>query len=1325
MVGGGGDNDSGTPNQQQQDQPTGCTMIAVDTDVKEQDLVVVAKTTPNSNGHHHEAENENTASFSETSPRRAANATYGGKSSVPLSLIDGKPNTPLISGQQQQQQLENNVGDAQQAELLQQQQQPEPREGSPSSGSSSSSPPDQQHPQRQHHAVYSRSFPSVGLLSIASTLSEDSILHEQPGQVPSDEEVDSLSSPTAGDASGAIAVLSSSQGGVREEEKNATTKTPGEGAVVATQLDTGVLRSWKQDSQARDIFRAGSQQEDGDDDEYPDDEGEHKRSPVSRKSQGSRKSAGSRGSSARQQPSVRSRFVSSIKAGLGSVLSRGATPPLVPKKSTDHPPPVAVQKDKSPSETASNGQEPPPPVDGAEEEKRPSETTNKEQQDPPIDGKAEKISVEMEQQQESSAAVAVVASSSPRETAASVDDQQSSIDGAGEGKCPRGTASISREEDELVTSSSIDGVTVENDMVRGQDVVVDQQATEIASPEVLQESTPKEDAAPPEGPQATKEPSAVAESDTVQEAEASVESPDNEITPPSESSATTGEKVLEPTPVVSLERAEQKDTLLATAAEEDDKALPSLTKSCEGEYSSTDSSEDIEIYNPVISGSSSSGETDAMEAAQKRKSPTVSTCSVPDGERAVSAATDRTSLCSTKDEYEWAYYVWIRKGLLSEEAMADKLSKKSTPCIDEELDKKLRKRRESVDAQIAGNVQKAKPRKSMPALPVSTTAHKAGYRRCGGKDFANVLSQWKTKTAGRHDVEELNDDSQNRLQQPFKTVTNPVNNITTTTAAVGDQAHEEKISRAEPKKNKASSNPIPNLKSDRSLSPVRSAPRSQAWKLKMETEKRVAARRSKRNVPTPPGSLANCTKSTVNNSGSRAQSAPRYQQELVHACSSSNGRPPSTGRSSRLSDRDRPRPQRRRASSRASSGGDSPVQPDKYTPRAQSLSRRKRAPSPLPSGVPATISISTPTKAPCSAPGSTVETESNTNTPKKSLPEVSMMRIADLAMMSNMDQRFTEDQVQRDRSDSSSSVANSIPKEVNVSAKKLMRLSSSKPGDGDANVTSHSELVEKHLEEVYNSAEAVRSPNNACAERPWRRDSLLARVTKPSTVKAASECHCVCSDSVFSGNDAMIDFFLPLMGAACTCGKKHPGLISPEEPTSLVNILRPWQVAFLRSCGIYRGDELVKVNHRNGNALASVMRQYRKDRGMAPFRTKSCGMALQIWSKTSKAFVRSIRSQMKAAENQQGEGVQLEQAREIRLPNALYIVSAFLDNIPSDCISQGPDSTAHSASDSGTSVASSISISRSSFDMTEPQIEESAAGRSLILRSGRQCEAEI
>jgi hypothetical protein len=223
--------------------------------------------------------------------------------------------------------------------------------------------------------------------------------------------------------------------------------------------------------------------------------------------------------------------------------------------------------------------------------------------------------------------------------------------------------------------------------------------------------------------------------------------------------------------------------------------------------------------------------------------------------------------------------------------------------------------------------------------------------------------------------------------------------------------------------------------------------------------------------------------------------------------------------------------------------------------------------------------------------------------------------------------------------------------------------------NGDSELLSpYTQRVIRNLAKVYNESDDLKTQVESDSSHPWQQDRLLHRVGSLMEESAEGYCQCSCSNSIFSGSDDLIDFFLPLMGTACLCGKTTPGLVLPDQPTSLVNILRPWQVAFLGRFGIYFGDELVKSFHRSGNALAQALQQYRKKQGMTLFPVKSCVMALQIWSKTSKTFVRSIQGQLSHATMGSIPRPNFEDdpITTLKLPNTLYILSSFMDKVPND-----------------------------------------------------------
>lgn len=313
---------------------------------------------------------------------------------------------------------------------------------------------------------------------------------------------------------------------------------------------------------------------------------------------------------------------------------------------------------------------------------------------------------------------------------------------------------------------------------------------------------------------------------------------------------------------------------------------------------------------------------------------------------------------------------------------------------------------------------------------------------------------------------------------------------------------------------------------------------------------------------------------------------------------------------------------------------------------------------------------------------------------------------------------------------------NSIPREVRIASDASKALFSP-----------FTERVMRNLEKVYDDESAiVPTPNGAAtySERPWQRDNFMRqvdRLTEEEPNSAMETCPCTCANSLFSGNDDMINFYLPLMGTACSCGnnKSSPRIMaSTVEPTSLVHILRPWQVAFLEGFGIYRGEELVKANHRSGAALANALQRYRKREGMLSFRRKSCVMALQIWSKTSKAFVRSIRSQIKTSRRTHVVETSVKAMERnsttgkltindspsnasqppLRLPNTLYILSSFLEQMPHS------SSVLPSVPSSGDTTTGTNNIASSISSCSQSSCSISATSTPTSLISSKKPQAD-
>jgi hypothetical protein len=120
---------------------------------------------------------------------------------------------------------------------------------------------------------------------------------------------------------------------------------------------------------------------------------------------------------------------------------------------------------------------------------------------------------------------------------------------------------------------------------------------------------------------------------------------------------------------------------------------------------------------------------------------------------------------------------------------------------------------------------------------------------------------------------------------------------------------------------------------------------------------------------------------------------------------------------------------------------------------------------------------------------------------------------------------------------------------------------------------------------------------------------------------------CSCHASLLSGNAQHDDFYLPTLAMACTCGKQQAVFRDGADFCALSNILRHWQVEFLNSVGVNGADEFVHLQNHHGHVLAKQLRQWRREKNLASIKTKSCAVALHIWSRTCSAVMQSFRQQ--------------------------------------------------------------------------------------------------
>jgi hypothetical protein len=133
-------------------------------------------------------------------------------------------------------------------------------------------------------------------------------------------------------------------------------------------------------------------------------------------------------------------------------------------------------------------------------------------------------------------------------------------------------------------------------------------------------------------------------------------------------------------------------------------------------------------------------------------------------------------------------------------------------------------------------------------------------------------------------------------------------------------------------------------------------------------------------------------------------------------------------------------------------------------------------------------------------------------------------------------------------------------------------------------------------------------------------DDIEMVISNMSTVSV-----CACQDSIFTKNPEYVEFYLPNIRVLCSCGKHGDnGKKQGSDPCSLANILRPWQVSFLKSVGILTASDLILVANKSTKVLARAMRRWRKQNDMLEVKSKSCSIALHIWTRTSKAVVKAL-----------------------------------------------------------------------------------------------------
>ena len=216
----------------------------------------------------------------------------------------------------------------------------------------------------------------------------------------------------------------------------------------------------------------------------------------------------------------------------------------------------------------------------------------------------------------------------------------------------------------------------------------------------------------------------------------------------------------------------------------------------------------------------------------------------------------------------------------------------------------------------------------------------------------------------------------------------------------------------------------------------------------------------------------------------------------------------------------------------------------------------------------------------------------------------------------------------------------SSPKAIRVHAAKMLLWASEAIGRGRGSRSVCSSVASSNGSEFRPNPKDLQPPTGPVPRVITSKAGLPPRMArKVATIEGDAVINnmdkiknagCTCQSSLFSGNAEHVEFFLPKLGQACSCGKQpkqEEPVLDSANPTALSNILRPWQVQFLASLDLHDAVDFVKAVNKRRGIMEKQMRLWRKQQKLPSVKTKSCGIALHIWSRTCKTIVRSVRNQ--------------------------------------------------------------------------------------------------
>ena len=177
-------------------------------------------------------------------------------------------------------------------------------------------------------------------------------------------------------------------------------------------------------------------------------------------------------------------------------------------------------------------------------------------------------------------------------------------------------------------------------------------------------------------------------------------------------------------------------------------------------------------------------------------------------------------------------------------------------------------------------------------------------------------------------------------------------------------------------------------------------------------------------------------------------------------------------------------------------------------------------------------------------------------------------------------------------------------------------------GSDSESVSSEEDVLRAHARKLLEMADQTspRSRNSSMTTTPPHQPSVAVSPASTMAPKRSPGPDCKCETNVIGESGA---FFLPRIGAVCSCGVDNLKLTNPD-PESLENVLRDWQVAFLNSLGIRDAPTFIRACEVGSDKIAERLQIWRVEKGLSKAKRPACRIALHIWSRSCQLLLNRL-----------------------------------------------------------------------------------------------------